>query len=250
MTEREFEETHQQHQTWAEKMDECRRKAAIRASQEGAIAAKTQMDIQKIAAGDKSRAALHQAAAKPKCNRNDCMRDALPGTTGLCPDHYQQYDEQRGVYTTPHPTTDGYTISTITEEGKRYSQILQEPDEHNPWHSHPCAEEGCKMDGHEKYGLLCRDHYYERKHDKRRWVKELPGMATLASIVYVPMFVAGILFGWPYILASWGVLCAGVLGNQTELGLVQGWKRANKPRIPTKGAAKTKPFELPGVEQP
>lgn len=274
-----------------------------------------QMRMQKIQMGDESRAALVQAAAKPKCPHPGCTRDVFRHL-GMCADHHRcweptsdykrrraafiersihynhghdicmcgqphsthgdytgcmttwgyltQHDEYSRTYTTRHPTTNGYTDVTITEEEKRYSQILQEPDDPRPWFSRRCTENGCKMDGYEDYGFLCRDHYYEHigaerdaglrlpwklfaKHDKRRWVKELPGMATLASIVYVPMFAAGILFGWPYIVASWGVLCAGVLGNQTELGLVQGWKRANKPRIPTKGAAKTKPFELPSV---
>lgn len=158
--------------------------------------------IQNILHGDVSRV----SAAKPKCEIEDCMRDA--------------------------------------ERGKRRCEDHEDPDDR-------CTESGCTnmvIPHGPGYGYgLCRDHYYERKHDKRRWLKELPAMSTLAAIVYVPMFAAGLLFGWPYIVASWGVLCAGVLGNQSELGLVQGWKRADKPRLPSKNAAKPQPFSLPNV---
>lgn len=278
-------------------LERNRRQAAIKESQDEIVAKaqadfRMQMDMQETRMGSVSRA----VAAKPKCKHEDCMRDSMQGTTGLCPNHYQEYlnnlqlqheAEQVRVgdriwFRNKGRILEGHVRRVLGEYIEVTSKYLdfmelptipldqkgmqwefkplpladyalkemrstQEPDDHNPWHSHPCAEDGCKMDGREEYGLLCRDHYYERKHGKRRWLKELPGMSTLAAIVYVPMFAAGLLFGWPYIVASWGVLCAGVLGNQVELGLVQGWKRADKPRPPSKNAAKTQPFSLPNV---
>ena len=302
MTRKEFGDTHQQHQAWAEKMDECRRRAAIRASQEEAIAAKTQMDMQKIVAGDESRAALIQAAAKPKCNRNDCMRDALPGTTGLCPDHYQQYvDErvkvgdrvwfrhtgrilrgavrrvgadhvevvsidlgaldrleipldQKGTHWEFSPLP----LSECLQKEKLNSQILQEPDDPRPWFSRRCTEEGCKMDGHEDYGFLCRDHYYERKHDAAATIwtignKVKAAVALVIGSILSLLAVAGAYTGQMHLPIIFGVgyvLFVGLLWSDLGLSRDWKWKRANKPRIPTKGAAKTQPFTLPSVEQP